>query len=269
MPDKQRPGILLVDDDHYLQQALQRLLEPLQHPVVSASNADEANAIMATQRIAVLICEPRNEQLAAFLIAVREEYPDAVRLIITGEPDLNIVSNVFNAVNQSQPYKLLTKPWLNEDLLTTVRQALEQYTLKLERERLLKEYNGILNNAEGAHAFRTLDALMHSIHKDIATDAIQHLPMGACLLVDGVVSLCNASANRFLRELDQTPLTSGISVEDLPAALKPAYGARRKQRMQLRLNGQQRLDYFVLDLSIGTLIAFAPEPRLGRPPDQA
>lgn len=266
MPEAQHPGILLIDNEPDLQQALVRLLRPLQHPMFTASNAGEAHTHMAAQRIGVLICEPRDERLAAFLIAAREKHPDVVRLILTGYPDLG---SVLRAVNQAHPFKLLVKPWLNEELLATVRLALEQYVLNRERERLLKEYNGILNNAEGAHAFRTLDALMHSIHKDMAVDAIHHLPMGACLLVNGVVSLCNANAHRFLGELDQVSLTTGTLAEELPAALKPAYSAARKQRIRLHLNEQQRLDYFVLDLSIGTLIAFAPEPKLGRPPDPA
>ncbi|MFZ6741870.1 hypothetical protein ACO0LC_01410 [Undibacterium sp. JH2W] len=266
MPDNLRPGILLIDDDVDLQQALVRLLRPLQHPMFCSRNAVEAHALMTEHHIGVLICEPRDERLAAFLITTREKQPDVVRLILTGYPDL---SSVLRAVNQAHPFKLLVKPWLNEELLATVNQALEQYVLNRERERLLREYNGILHNAEAAHAFRSLDALMHSIHKEMAADAIHRLPMGVCLLVDGAVHMMNANANRYLKELDLAPINVASLLEELPSVLRQAYDAKRKQRVQARLNEQRRLDYFVLDLSIGTMIAFAPEPRLGRPPDHA
>ncbi len=264
MPETQRPAILLIDDDVGLLQALSRLLRPLQHPLLSARDASEAQAIIAEHHVGVLICEPRDQLAAAFLITAREKYPDIVRLILTGYPDLD---SVLRAVNQAHPFKLLVKPWLNEELLTTVNLALTQYLANRERERLLKEYNGILCNAETAHAFRTLDALMHSIHKDMVAEAIDNLPMGACLLADGVVSRFNRTALRILGDLAQALPSTGMPVSGLAPVLQEAYGAARKRRVQTRLDEQQRLDYFVLDLSVGTLIAFAPEPRLGRPPD--
>lgn len=264
MPEAQRPAILLIDDDADLLQALLRLLRPLQHPMLRARDASEAQAIMAQHHVGVLICEPRDQRAAAFLIAAREKHPDIVRLILTGYPDLD---SVLRAVNQAHPFKLLVKPWLNEELLATVNLALTQYVVNCERERLLKEYNGILCNAETAHAFRALEAIMHSIHKDMATDAIDNLPIGACLLVNGAVSRLNRTAIRVLKELDQAEINIGTLAEELPAALQEANAAVRKQRGQTHLADQQRLDYFVLDLSVGTLIAFALEPRLGRPPD--
>ena len=264
MPDDKRPAILLIDDDVDLQQALLRLLRPLQHPVVLSKDASEARALLEQQRIGVLICEPRDERLAAFLIESRSQHPDVVRVILTGYPDLD---SVLRAVNQAHPFKLLVKPWLNEELIATITLALEQYVLNHERERLIREYSGILNNAEAAHAFRTLDALMLSIHKDMAADAIHQLPIGACLLVNGVVSQCNNSAQRFLKELGQEAIINGNKAEHLPVVLQGALAANKRRRMQLRLNPQQRLDYFVLELTAGTLIGFAPEPGLGRPPD--
>ncbi|MFZ6642016.1 hypothetical protein ACO0LL_19990 [Undibacterium sp. TC4M20W] len=264
MPETQLPAILLIDDDAGLLQALLRLLSSLQHPLLSADNAREAQAIMAEHHVGVLICEPRDRAAADFLINTKEKHPDIVRLILTAYPDLD---SVLRVVNQAHPFMVVTKPWLDEELQATVSLALKQYAVNRERERLLKEYNGILNNAGTAHAFRTLDALMYSIHKDMTADAIDNLPMGACLMVDGVVSKYNSTAIRMLRELDQTQINIGAQIEELPAVLQNAYAAERKRRVQTRLDGQHRLDYFVLDLSVGTLIAFAPEPRLGRPPD--
>ncbi len=264
MPETKRPGILLIDDDADLQHALKRLLRPLQHTVHATSSPGGARELLQ-QHIGVIICEPRDERLATFLIEARESHPDVVRLILTGYPDLH---SVLRAVNQAHPFKLLVKPWLNEELLDTVNMALQQFMQNRENGRLLKEYNGILSTAEAAHAFRVLDALMHSIHTDIAMDALRKLPVGACLLANGIIRLCNAPAGRFLQDMGHPLIREGEQTGQLPPVLRGALDTERRKRVRLRINDQQRLDYFVLELSAGTLIAFAPEPRLGRPPDQ-
>ncbi|MCH8618325.1 hypothetical protein [Undibacterium sp. TS12] len=262
MPDALHPGILLIDDDVDLLQSLMRLLRPLQCELFAAQDAGDASNILARQQIGIMICEPRDERLATFLIDTKNRHPDIVRLILTGYPDLD---SVLRAVNRAHPFKLLIKPWHNEELTATVRLAMEQYAENRDRETLLRDYKGLLQNAEAAHAFRAIGALMHSIHRDIAIESLYKLPVGVCLLADGMVKFCNQQAQHTLKDMDPSPLISGVAIGQLPAILRDALKADRSKRIQIRLNEQQRLDYFVLDLNVGTLIAFAPEPGLGRP----
>ena len=51
-------------------------------------------------------------------------HPDSVRILLSGYTDLDAVTD---AVNQGELFKFLTKPWDDEKLLETVRDAFRQY----------------------------------------------------------------------------------------------------------------------------------------------
>lgn len=264
MSDAPRPGVLLVDDDEPLLKSIVRVLRPTRRPVFAAASVEQAGALLTENEVGVIVCEPRDLRLAAFLIEARARQPATVRLILTGYPDM---TSVVKAVNEAHPFKLLTKPWLDEELLATVKLAFEQYAVNVKRNRLIDEYAGIRGNAERAHAFHVLDALMLSAHPAMNEAAIRGLPVGALLLKDGAVALVNPAAPRFLAALGLLSPGEGSLLVDLPAALADllaaARGAPRRQRASHRLPDGDRLDYFVLDIAAGTLIAFAPTPQTG------
>lgn len=266
MTDAPRPAVLLVDEDALLLSGLVRLLRPIRRPVLVASSAEEAGARLSGGEVGVIVCEPRDARLAAFLIEARQRQPAIVRLILTGYPD---IGSVVKAVNEAHPFKLLTKPWCDEELLATVKLAFEQYGVNRKRERLIDEYTGIRANTESAHAYHLLGALAHATHPDMNAEAIHDLPVGALLVKDGAllvkdgaVALANPAARRFLQSLGLPAPPAGSAVADLPTALAAlvagALAAPRRQRTGHRLAGERQLDYLVQDIAAGTLIAFAP-----------
>ncbi|MFZ6720077.1 hypothetical protein [Undibacterium sp. Ji49W] len=261
------PGILLIDADPVWQLRLPALLHSLPCVLYVAADQIQASAMLNRHDIILLVGEPADAGVAGFMQDMHEthgRHGHMLNLILTSHPEH---PQVLQVLNQISPYRLLIKSCTDEELLNTIKRALEQAIQQQEQQRLLHEYQGILASAEGAHAFRVLDALMHSIHKDMAADAIHHLPVGALLLVDGSISQSNTPARRFLQEMEEAPAEAGISSAHLPAALQVALHAPRRQHLQHRTAVNRRLDYFVLELTAGTLIAFAPEPSLGRPPD--
>lgn len=264
MTDKPRAAILLVDDDELLLNAIGRVLRSLRRPILTAPQAERAGALLAENEVGVIVCEPRDLRLAAFLIEARARQPATVRVILTGYPDM---TSVVKAVNEANPFKLLLKPWLDEEIVATVKLAFEQYAVNIKRDRLIDEYAGIRANAERAHAFHVLDALLHSVHPDMNADAVRDLPVGALLLKDGAVALVNPAARRFCAAVRLPVPAAGDGVADLPAPLAAPVAAAlatpRRQRASLRLPDGERLDYFVLEIALGTLIAFAPAPQAG------
>ncbi|WP_114969619.1 response regulator [Rhodoferax ferrireducens] len=260
MSDTPRAHVLLVDDDESLRNAIVRVLRPTRRPLLTASTAREAGGLLKRHEVGVIVGEPRDSGLADFFIEARERHPSVVRVILTGYPDM---SSVLKAVNEAHPFKLLTKPWLNGELLATVKLAFEQYALNRKRDRLIDEYSSIRTHAERGHAVHVLAALAHSAHSDMNAEAIHDLPVGTLLLRDGAMVLVNPAAQRFLAALGLSAL-AGVAVADLPAALAAlvadAFIAPRRQRMKHRLPDHGRLDYVVLEIAAGTLIAFAPAP---------
>jgi FixJ family two-component response regulator len=257
-------SILLLDDDIELLSALKRLLRPLRQPLLVTTQVDDAEAFLRQHEIAVIICEPRDPRTSQFLIDSQKHYPSTVRLVLTGYPDLN---SVLRAVNQANPLKLLVKPWLNEELVDTVKLALSQYTLNRQRDSLIEEYMDVRDNAERSHAFNVLNALIHSIHNDMTAAAIHQLPVCALLCKDGVVQSGNALANQFLHDVHDvfnkaTKNQPWLTQSEL---LQEALIAPRRKRQQKRISENEILAYVVFDLMIGTLIIFTLEPVVGHP----
>ncbi|MFZ6654945.1 hypothetical protein [Undibacterium sp. TJN19] len=256
------PGVLLIEHNKARLQALSEHLQHLPYPVFGATDSNEARILFSTHPIAIIICQADKPEWLSFLNGIRKDHTDVSLLMLTADK-----TDAPDVQREAQPFKLMTTSPNGEELLDNIRLAVEEYKHKQEREHLAKEYKGILSNAERSHAFRVLDALMHSIHNDMTAEAIHHLPVGAVLLRNETVSAINAPAHRFLGELKQDLQLSCEDEGTLPSILQDALAAPRRQRMQRRLSAKHRLDYFVLELSAGTLIAFAPEPHLGRPPE--
>lgn len=250
--------IVLLNDDTELLASLKRLLDPLHRPVLATSVVHEAEQYFRQYEVAVLICEPKEPDAAQFLMDCRTRYPNTVRLLLAGYADLNLVLKAANLVN---PFKLLIKPWLNEELVETVTTALSQYELEKQRDELIEEYSDIRMNAERSHAFNVLNALLYSIHGDMSATAIQHLPVCALIWKDRAVQLANPAARL---ALDQA---KPDGVQSLPALLEEMAKAPRRQRFQLRLSDTDILAYAVIDLAIGTLMMFTFEPIVGHPLD--
>ncbi|MBX9869980.1 MAG: hypothetical protein K2X63_09290 [Burkholderiaceae bacterium] len=264
MSETTQASILLLDDDIELLSALKRLLRPLRQPLLVTTQVEDAEAFLRQHEIAVIVCEPRDLRSSQFLIDSRERFPSMVRLVLTGYPDLN---SVLRAVNQANPFKLLIKPWLNEELVETVKLALLQYALNRQRDCLIEEYSDIRDNAERSHAFNVLNALIHSIHNDMTVTAIHQLPVCALLCNDGEVHSGNALANQFLHDMhDMHDLAKRNQPSLIKSELlKEALVAPRRQRLQKRISDNEILAYVVFDLLVGMLIIFALEPVVGHP----
>jgi putative nucleotidyltransferase with HDIG domain len=67
------------------------------------------------------------------LAAVRERHSDIVRMMLTGYTEMNIA---VEAINRGEIYRLITKPWNDDELKATLRQAFDHYDLKGEIKRL-------------------------------------------------------------------------------------------------------------------------------------
>ncbi|MEL6928483.1 MAG: EAL domain-containing protein [Cyanobacteria bacterium J06600_6] len=71
------------------------------------------------------------------LIALHELYPDALKILLTGQASADAVGNLVNA---GALYRYISKPWSETDLILTVQEALKSY----QQEQQLAEQNNIL-----------------------------------------------------------------------------------------------------------------------------
>jgi two-component system response regulator HupR/HoxA len=134
---KSLPTVLVVDDEVRSQEALRRTLEE-DFQVFTASGAAEGKAIMERETIQVVLTDQRMPEVSgvAFLKEVRRDWPDTVRIIISGYTDSE---DIIAGINEAGIYQYLLKPWHPEQLLLTLKRAAELYRLQQENCQLAVE----------------------------------------------------------------------------------------------------------------------------------
>jgi putative nucleotidyltransferase with HDIG domain len=133
--DTQPHTVLFVDDEVNILKAFQRLFRNEPWKVLTASRAREALDILASEPAQVVVTDQRMPEMSGvdLLSAVRERHPDVVRMMLTGYTEINVA---VDAINRGAIYRLITKPWNDEELKATIRQAVEQWELRREIQRL-------------------------------------------------------------------------------------------------------------------------------------
>ena len=133
--DRERPGVLLVDDEPMALKTLDRLLSREPVRVFTAGSAGEALTVLERERVHVVVSDHQmsGQSGVQLLATARERWPDIVRIMLTGYTDMNIA---VDAINKAGVYRLMTKPWNAMDMRATIRQALDSAEMRREIERL-------------------------------------------------------------------------------------------------------------------------------------
>jgi response regulator RpfG family c-di-GMP phosphodiesterase len=134
--------ILFVDDEENVLRAIERNLHPHFEIATAVGPAAALSVIAGGGPYAVVISDLRMPGMDGiqFLAAVGRQSPDTVRLIISGNADLQAA---ISAVNEGSIFRFLTKPCRAETLRSAIDGALKQYRLiTAERELLEHTLNG-------------------------------------------------------------------------------------------------------------------------------
>ncbi len=128
-------SVLVLDDDDIVLLAIQETLERESYDVSAFTNPHEALKALSQNRYAVIISDHRMPEMTGleFLDECKVIQPNASRILITGVLTLN---TVVEAVNRGEIFRFLAKPWIREELLATVENATQRYTLVEANEKL-------------------------------------------------------------------------------------------------------------------------------------
>lgn len=146
----ERSKILFVDDEPNVTEGLRRALRRAPYEIFTADSASAALQILATQDIDVVVSDERMPGMSGsvFLSQVRESYPDTVRIILSGQANLE---DAVRAINEGEIYRFFIKPFNATDLNITIEQALQHKKLVKQSRRLLREYqkqNAVMEELE-------------------------------------------------------------------------------------------------------------------------
>lgn len=119
-------SILFVDDEHSVLRALERTFQESGLRVLTADSAEKALDLIGREDIAVVVSDNMMPGMNGIdlLARVRTFSPDSVRIMMTAYADL---STAIDAINRSEAFRFVIKPWSNNELLTVVEEAVNRY----------------------------------------------------------------------------------------------------------------------------------------------
>jgi two-component system NtrC family sensor kinase len=127
--------ILAVDDDDNVRRALRRVLRRTRCRVVEAPDATQALAMLEREPVQVVVSDYRMPGISGveFLREVKERWPRIQRVLLTGQADSSAIEE---AVNRSEIFRFIWKPWDDGHLLITIQSAIDQFWIGEENGRL-------------------------------------------------------------------------------------------------------------------------------------
>ncbi len=129
--------MLIVDDEESVLRALKRALRLKGWFVDSASTAEEGLRLLESRIHQVVVSDYKMPGMTGveFLKEVKERFPETQRIMLTGFADQQAIEE---AINRSEVFRFVAKPWDDQQLQLTIASAFEQYALEEENRRLLK-----------------------------------------------------------------------------------------------------------------------------------
>ncbi|MEM9926931.1 MAG: response regulator [Cyanobacteria bacterium P01_D01_bin.50] len=137
---RKKQKILVVDDEPDNLDLLYRTFRR-DFQVLKADSGNNALQVLADEgEVAVIISDQRMPEMKGteFLSKTLPQFPDTVRIILTGFTD---IEDLVDAINAGQVYRYITKPWDPEELKGVVQRAAQTYDLLKQRTEELRRAN--------------------------------------------------------------------------------------------------------------------------------
>lgn len=163
---EKRNVVLFVDDEQHILNAIRRATFDESFDTVFAGSGATALEAFEQQEISVIVTDMRMPVMdgLTLLKIVREKYPSTVRIVLSGYTQL---TQVLSSINQGEIFQFIPKPWqMEEELLWTIRRAIERYNMETERNSLQASLTK--KNAAYVHILQEMDQKLANERRDIA-----------------------------------------------------------------------------------------------------
>ncbi len=166
--------ILLVDDEQNVLNALQRELRDL-YEIETFDNPVAALEHSRNTHFDLVIADYKMPDMNGieFLKQFGQIQPDASRVVLSGEADLDML---ISMINETHIYRFLAKPWKKDKLLSSIQQALDYRDAILESHRQVdvhRESNTAAQTSQNGSLFRIVlvdsdDYLLKLMSRELA-----------------------------------------------------------------------------------------------------
>ncbi|MBD2385782.1 response regulator [Cylindrospermum sp. FACHB-282] len=217
--------ILVVDDEPDNLDLLYRTFRRDFQVLKADSGINALEVLAAEGEVAVIISDQRMPEMKGteFLSKTVPQFPDTVRIILTGFTD---IEDLVEAINAGQVYKYITKPWDPGELKAVVQRAAETYDLLKQRTEELRRahaqmelLNVLVDLTQAASSLEeTLAPIAKAFSETFAADGciLQLIEGNALVATQGTYSETGTIENW----LAQDPLTQdAIATEKIQISL--------------------------------------------------
>jgi response regulator RpfG family c-di-GMP phosphodiesterase len=121
-------NILIVDDNRLILDSLGNLLREEKAKLFTACDAEEALTLVQSEDIAVVVSDNIMPGMSGleFLSSLATISANTVKILMSAYADL---PTVLSAINRSEVFRYVLKPWRDDEMLSAVREGLRRYRL--------------------------------------------------------------------------------------------------------------------------------------------
>ncbi len=137
------------------------------YQIFTALSGEEAVKILNEEDIHLIIADQRMPGMTGveFLEKIIPEYPDIVRIVLTGYSD---VDAIIQAINKGQVFRYISKPWDETELKIAIENSRQLYQLQLKNSQLVLDLQNKVNELE-----RTLNLFMRYVPEPIIKKSLE------------------------------------------------------------------------------------------------
>lgn len=139
-----------------------------EYTIYTALGGEEGLDILKHHHIQLIITDQRMPGMTGvqFLERTLADYPDAIRMILTGFSDSEAIIDV---INNARIFRYITKPWDEQELRMTIENARQIYKLQKSNKRLLSELQNKVEEQE-----KTLKLFMKYVPEAVVEKALNN-----------------------------------------------------------------------------------------------
>ena len=135
---KEKDNILYVDDEVNNLEAFKAAFRRDYNVYTAASGREALNILRSISPIKVIITDQRMPEMSGvqFLEAILPEFPNSVRMILTGFSDIEAI---IKAINTGKVSRYITKPWNFDELGMVINNGIKLYDLEHKNTALMMD----------------------------------------------------------------------------------------------------------------------------------
>lgn len=159
-------NILYVDDEEQNLISFKAVFRRY-YNVYTALNAFEAMDILRTNDIQLVITDQRMPEMTGveFLEKILPEFPDTIRIILTGFSDIDAI---IKAINSGRVFRYINKPWDENELKMTIENARQLHELQRKNKALVADLQNKVQELE-----RTLKLFMRYVPEPVVKKSLE------------------------------------------------------------------------------------------------